>query len=512
MRRRPNAPRAPRVLRPLALLAPVAGTLAGTIAVACVALAPRVARAQRLVVRPDTVVRAGDPLDVSVDGLAPGARVVLTAERLAAAAPGAPNVLRAAAVLRADRTGRVRLADAAPLAGTWTGADAAGPFWSMALAPTSVDTAGRGLGPGRVRLVARAVPDAVGDSLAVAQAHDAPVGAPALAVASVTLRARDPRVVVDSIPDFPGAVYARLADAPGASPVRRPVLIVLGGSEGGASTARAFAPRFASHGYAVVGLPYYSPGWGGGREIPALPADFVDIPVDRLDAVRAWLAARADVDTARIGIWGASKGAEYALLAASYFPWVKAVAAIVPSDVVWEGWGAGAGEGRASSFAWRGTALPFVPYDSMQAEFAAARREQRPVRLVGPHARGRARFPARAAAARIPVERFRGALLVAGGGRDEVWPSAEMATAIAATRRAAGLPTERLVFPDAGHALPGDGWSPIMSQVGTAAEGAALARARQATWTATLALFARTLRPPTVPALAAAAAPNFTGR
>jgi dienelactone hydrolase len=53
---------------------------------------------------------------------------------------------------------------------------------------------------------------------------------------------------------------------------------VLGGSEGGGSFARDRAPRFASRGFAVLGLPYYSPGRGE-REIPELPAAFADIPV-----------------------------------------------------------------------------------------------------------------------------------------------------------------------------------------------------------------------------------------
>ena len=85
----------------------------------------------------------------------------------------------------------------------------------------------------------------------------------------------------------------------------------------------------------------------GPSRLPGLPTSFTEIPVDRLVEVRAWLAQQPGVDAERIGIWGASKGAEFALIAASHYNWINAVAAIVPSDLVWEGWGA-AGPSRSS--------------------------------------------------------------------------------------------------------------------------------------------------------------------
>ena len=58
---------------------------------------------------------------------------------------------------------------------------------------------------------------------------------------------------------------------------------------------------------------------------------------------------------------GTSKGAELALLAAVRMPWIKALVALVPTDVVWEGWGLGVSPGQRTTFAWQGNALPFVP-------------------------------------------------------------------------------------------------------------------------------------------------------
>ncbi|MDJ0644326.1 MAG: acyl-CoA thioester hydrolase/BAAT C-terminal domain-containing protein, partial [Erythrobacter sp.] len=179
-----------------------------------------------------------------------------------------------------------------------------------------------------------------------------------------------------------------------------------------------------------------------------------------------------------------SKGAEFALLAGTKIEGFAAIAAIVPSDVVWEGWGAGE---PVSSFSWNGTPLPYVPYDGMNEEFANPTGPDGRPRLRLPHDKGRNANPARAVAARIPVESIDEPVLVAGGDADLVWNSGEMAQIIAERRAAAGLATVSLVFTDAGHSLSGDG-SPR--------EGAREAdiAAQQVIWPATLRFFEEHLK------------------
>lgn len=285
---------------------------------------------------------------------------------------------------------------------------------------------------------------------------------------------------------FPGAF---LAKPQGTGP--HPVIVLLGGSEGGDVSARSMTPRFLAQGYAVLGLPYYAPVWPGAPSaFPGLPANFVDIPVERLADVRNALCARRDLRCDRIGIYGVSKGAELALLAGSLVNGFAAIAAIVPTDVVWEGWGAGIAFGQSSSFSWRGKPLPFVPYIGMAEEFAkfASPETARSVRLRLPHDAGRHANPARAVAARIRVEAIRAPLLVAGGDADNVWNSGEMAQAIAERRSAARLSTTSLIFTDAGHGLSGDGSNPngFSSEKDVAAQ--------KVIWPATLAFFARHLK------------------
>jgi dienelactone hydrolase len=295
-------------------------------------------------------------------------------------------------------------------------------------------------------------------------------------VASATLNIHGwlPSVETRDVPDFPGAVFAA---TPGTE--RRPAIILLHGSDGGSGTARVMAPMFASRGYAVLGLPYYSPpDQNGRRELEALPAAFSEIPVDRLEQARAWLARQPNVDAERIGLWGYSKGAEFALVAAAHFPWVRAVVASAPSDVVWEGWGPNVSAGTTAGFAYRGQSLPFVPYEYSGSgiyDFMAA---------------GRRAHPDRAAAARIRVESFKGDLLVAGAAKDTTWDSAHMAQNIAERRAEAGLKTTLLIFPDAGHGLTGDPWTPKGEEAAAEAES----RAQRTMWAETFEFFDRSLR------------------
>jgi dienelactone hydrolase len=436
---------------------------------------PAPATRVEFVPQPATAVMASEITQIALRGLTPGSTVDLVAERPLPQpfAPGGQRQLfRAQATFRVDATGTLELASAAPIAGSYRGADLRGLFWSMV---ATDDAIADGWTDDQVHLVARA-------------------GGQELARTTLTLRKAHPDVVVTPAGDLPGAVLARL---PGDQ--RRPAIIALGGSEGGDSFAREMAPRLASYGFAVLGLPYYAPAFGGPPrpELAGLPTAFTDIPVDRLEVARAWLARQPGVDVDHLALYGGSKGAEFALIAATRLPWVTAVVAIVPSDVVWEGWGVmTAAPGTRSSFAWRGAPLPFVPYHDMAAELAHFQTGQ-PVNLRRVQDQGRAEHPDAAQKARIPVEQFRGALLVAGGGADQVWASGDMATNIARTRSAAGLATTALVFPAAGHLLSGTGWQPTtgvehaIMQVGGTAE--ANAHAQADVWRETIAFLTRSL-------------------
>lgn len=428
-------------------------------------------------VEPAPPVLAGEPLAILLSGLPPGAEVQLRAERWYAPVSvqaQAPQRLRAEVRLRADETGRIDLRSSVPLSGSWQGADAHGLFWSM----RPVDG------------VARAAPGTVNTEAVQLELWQ---GETRVAQASLQLLAALPEVRVQPAQGLPGAVFASL---PG--PQRRPALILLGGSEGGSLITQA-APAFASHGFAVLALPLFSPPDAQGRrEIPDLPAGWAELPVEVLDRARDWLAGRPEVDATRIGLHGTSMGGLLALLAGVHLPWVQAVVANVPSDVVWDGWGPGVPEGQRSQFSLGGRPLPFVPLLGYDEELRNRERQQ-PVLIRRPHERGRAAAPQRAAAARVPVERIRAPLMVIGGYDDQMWPSGAMAQSIAERRWEAGLATEALLFPDAGHALYDHGQAPTtlhnrgLRKIGGTPE--ATARAQAIVWPRTLAFLKRSLGP-----------------
>lgn len=288
-------------------------------------------------------------------------------------------------------------------------------------------------------------------------------------------------------PQFPGSfMMVPEGDGP------YPAIVLLGGSEGGDRFARTRAELLVKEGYAVFGFPYYSPAYfGRPAKFPDLPAAFHNIPVDDLEKVQAWLRARPEIGEAPIGLYGVSKGAEYALLGASLIDGFSAVAAIVPSDVVWEGWGPGTTEGESSSFSWRGNPLAFVPYEGMNAEIAKYADPEATVRLRTPQDAGRHKNPARVAAARINIDAIDEPVFVVGGDQDDTWASGEMAQYIAERRAALGLPTESYIFPNAGHALSGDGEQPETSTYRYSDEDI---RAQKVVWPAMLAFFSKHLK------------------
>lgn len=437
-------------------------------------LAVSAADAQQIEARPGPEVLEGEPLQLAVAGLKPGTEITLRASRLHRGKP-----FQSEARFVADARGRVDLGAQAPLAGSYSGIDGRGLFWAMAP-----------VGPERVPRF----DGTVGEVIVQAFADARP-----LAEQRIVLRPAAPDVQVRVLDEFPGARFAMQPALPGA---KRPAIIALGGSEGGSSAARTTAPELASQGFAVLGLPYYSPpSWTAEGpkppELQDLPASFVDIELTRLEQARDWLARQPGVDATRIAVYGVSKGAEFALAAASRMPWIRGVVAIVPSDVIWEGWGPDAPvPGQRSSFSWKGQALPFLPYLDFDAEFAGAA-QGRDIVIRRPLDKGRAAHPGRIAAARIEVEKIAAPVLLVAGSDDQVWDSAGMAQAIDARRRAAGLPTEALIYEGAGHALSPSGWTPTTQyNVGPVKFGgtpALDARAQADAWPRTIAFLRRAL-------------------
>ncbi len=236
-----------------------------------------------------------------------------------------------------------------------------------------------------------------------------------------------------------------------------PVVISLHGSEGGSvAKARAAAERFAARGFASLAINYFARGFEG---IDGLRTEHHDVPIETIARAREWLSGQDGVDVDRLALWGVSKGAEFALVAASRYPWVRAVVGVVATDVVWEGYSDSGGTGAgASSWSWGGEPLPYVPLFDFEPANEGVYRTN-----TERYSRSRRFYAEQVPAARIRVERIEAKLLLLAGDRDEVWASGDMSRSIVERMVAAGK-SERVrakIYPRAGHQISGVGTFPV---------------------------------------------------
>lgn len=226
-------------------------------------------------------------------------------------------------------------------------------------------------------------------------------------------------------------------------------VLVLAGSSGRIERARA--RLLAGRGVAALAIRWF----GGPGQSPGI----CEVPLETFTAAVDLLRASGAV---HIGILGASKGAEAALLTAVHDPRVDVVIALSPTSHVWCNVGPGRdGEQQPyrSSWTWRERPLPFVPMDD---SWSAAQPSSGPVAIRGWYELSESTFGRLVAPAEIPVEKTRAELLLVAGGDDAMWPSLPFAERLAERRRSAGAPVRLITRHDAGHRprLPGEGPAP----------------------------------------------------
>ena len=352
-------------------------------------------------------------------GFTPGQRVRLRAEM----ADDAGQRWRSWAEFEANKAGAVHVLSAAPLSGSYSGADGMGLFWSMARADDGVPAtfARTTTNPLTITFTAEA------DGREVATTQHTRLGM-AAGVRRVEARERGLVGTLFLPPDHG----------------RHPGVIVLGGSSGG--IREPLAALLASHGCAALALAYF------GAE--GLPPQLADIPLEYFATALDWMAARPEVSGDRCALLGTSRGAELALLLGATFPQVGAVIAYAPSGVLWGAVGA-----SGPAWTYRGEPLPVVP-DRVPPELDAAISAREPLSAAEWYLHNLEDETALEPAT-IAVERIAGPVLLISGEDDQMWPSTLMAECI--MRRLAehrfAWPYRHLHYPNAGH-LIGPLWQP----------------------------------------------------
>ncbi|MBX9813969.1 MAG: hypothetical protein A4S12_01580 [Proteobacteria bacterium SG_bin5] len=260
--------------------------------------------------------------------------------------------------------------------------------------------------------------------LALALAH-----VPAVACAQAPAAAATPAAPIEVTDDGLVATWY-----PPAAGKKGPVIVALGGSEGGTIGSKALARALAKQGYGVLALAYFG--------APGLPQTLQNVPLEYFDHALAWVARQPLVDPKRIAIYGISIGGETALLVAARHPEITAVVAAVPSSVVWQGFDRRDYRSVESTYSLGGKGIAYLPYDTSKPFTGVYALYADSLANVSAHPD-----------AVIPVERIGGAVLLLSGDADTLWPSRRMCEQIVERLKAHGFrnPYRHLAFADAGH-------------------------------------------------------------
>jgi dienelactone hydrolase len=258
-----------------------------------------------------------------------------------------------------------------------------------------------------------------------------------------------------------------------------PAVVVLHGS-GGSEPTRT-ARLLASRGYVAASVQYFG-------DPDPLPDSLTEVPVEYIGETVRRLCANDRVADAPVGLQGASKGGELALLAGAHLEDVGAVVSVSGSGVAWEGLTERSRAAGTSS--WTIDDEP-VPYVEMPGSYPGSVREYYEVGLDEADADTRAN-------ATIPVERVDGPVALVSGRDDGLWNAARLQRIAADRRRDADETITHERYDDAGHSIR----PPLQPTYGRSAGGryefggtpAGNARAARSCWQLTLEAFERGLR------------------
>jgi dienelactone hydrolase len=234
--------------------------------------------------------------------------------------------------------------------------------------------------------------------------------------------------------DVGSGLVAHLFRPAGEGP--HPAVLIVGGSGGGIGWQDEIGQLLARRGFVTLALAYFG--------MEGLPEALERIPLEYVEHGLTYLRLQPDVDSLRLGMAGVSKGGELALLVSSMHPEVRAVAAFVPSGVVFPS--IGGQFAPSSSWSYRGREVPYVPYgDAGDAsniiDYYVSGLQQADSSTV--------------AAATIPVERINGPVLLLSGRDDNLWPSTRLGDMIIERLDHHQFPHENthVAYEDAGHLI-----------------------------------------------------------
>ena len=203
-------------------------------------------------------------------------------------------------------------------------------------------------------------------------------------------------------------------------------MIVLGSSSMRFKKTKKIAAEFSRRGIPSLALAY--------SRKAGLSTDISKIPVEYIKYAVNWLHRKGYT---RVGLYGFSKGAEFALTAASLLPEIKFVVAVSPFDCVLEGENFFCMPTNCSSWSFNGKELPWIPWRARIGSVLSTSL------LTGQlDMRFRYRDALRFASNRtfIKVEKISGPILFVTADDDGKWPSKEAVMRMKSRLRSARFP------------------------------------------------------------------------
>ena len=221
----------------------------------------------------------------------------------------------------------------------------------------------------------------------------------------------------------------------------QPLVVGLGGSEGGnAWTSDRWAKtrqEFIDKGYAFLAVGYFN--------CKGTPPLLDRIAIDEIHAAIKKAAGNEKVNGGKIAIVGGSRGADLALLLASYYDDISCVVGMSASHAVFPGH---TQEFATSCWTFAGKELPFVPVNEESVPFLMKRNLRGAFEAMLKDSISEQK-------ALIPVERMKGPVLLMSATDDEIIPAVAMGEIMMKTfkRNRFGYASEHVIY-EGSHAEP----------------------------------------------------------
>ncbi|RLE19905.1 MAG: palmitoyl-CoA hydrolase, partial [Actinobacteria bacterium] len=326
---------------------------------------------------------ADEQVRLTISGARPSGQIALHS-RLSM---GDGDLWESELVFEADEHGQVDLASAAPISGPYTDPHPMGFLWSMSQTKIPDHTPKPEL------------------SLAPPIRVDVGVRGDEGGHAELTLTRRYLAEGVTRTEVRDRGLIGTLFEPNVARP--NPVVISLGGSEGGLNEPRA--ALLASHGFSSLALAYFGVGH--------LPPGLREVPLEYFQTAFDYLTTEGICDPGSIAIEGGSYGGELVLLLAARFPEVRCTIAHAPSGVLHSSVDVEGTTEATSAWSIDGRPLPFVQFGADAVDWT------KPVISLAPGYRACLEHADDLGAATIEVENAVGPILMLSGADDQMWAS-----------------------------------------------------------------------------------------